>query len=107
MSKPTFHDWREEGKHLPHFMRDFHNQKDLFKAMTVYFDNSDECPVNWRDGHVYTIDWFLWFMATHGYTLQKNRSAVEFLDYDTTIKRCMEEWKGPMSIIGDKGTRDE
>ncbi|AHK11168.1 hypothetical protein S14_56 [Shewanella sp. phage 1/4] len=102
MSKPTFHDWRKEGKHLPHFMRDFHDQKDLFKAMTVYFDNSDECPVNWVDGHVYTIDWFLWFMAAHGYTLQKNRSAVEFLDYEMTIRSCMEEWKGSISTGGVK-----
>jgi hypothetical protein len=102
MTKPTYRAWREEGNYLPHFMRDFHDQKDLFKAMTMYFDNSEECPVNWRDGHVFTVDWFLWFMAAHGYTLQKNRSDVEFLDYDTTIKRCMDEWKGSINIVGDK-----
>ena len=94
MTKPTFHSWSEDGKHLPTFLRDFHNQKDLFKSMMVYFDNSEDCPVSWVDGHVYTIDWFLWFMAAHGYKLQKARADVEFLDIDTTIKNCMDKWKG-------------
>lgn len=93
MTKQTFHKWRDESKHLPIFMRDFHAQKDLFKSMTMYFDNSEDCPVNWRDGHVYTIDWFLWFMAAHGYKLQKARDNVKFHDIQETINRCMEEWR--------------
>ena len=87
MSSNTFREWREEGKHLPVFMRDFHDQKDLFKSMLNYFDNSREMPVNWVDGHVFTIDWFLWFMAAHGYTLQKTRvKACDFHKIDETIK---------------------
>lgn len=89
----TFHEWRDEGKYLPTFLQDFHDQKDLFKAMTVYFDNADTCPISWRDGHIYTIDWFLWFMAAHGYKLQKVRGNMEFLDIDTTISTCMKKWK--------------
>jgi len=82
-----FREWRKKGKHLPHFMRDFHDQKDIFKAMTDYFDNSADMPVSWRDGHEFTIDWFLWFMAAHGYTLQKTAAKCEnFHDLNKTIE---------------------
>lgn len=83
-----FREWREKGKHLPIFMRDFHDQKDIFKAMTDYFNNADEMPVSWQDGHVFTIDWFLWFMAAHGYTLQKTAAKCDnFHELDKTIER--------------------
>lgn len=68
------------GNHLPEFLRDFHDQKDLFKFMhSLYQDNknSDNKP-NWVDGQIYVIDWFLWFMASHGYTLQKSRKRIRF-----------------------------
>lgn len=82
-----FKEWRGESKHLPEFMRDFHEQKDLFKSMLNYFNNADEMPVSWVDGHVFTIDWFLWFMAAHGYTLQKTRSKIDdFHDLNKTIE---------------------
>ena len=63
------------GDYLPEFLRDFHDQKDLFKSLHHLYQDSEgaEDKPNWRDGHVYTIDWFLWFMASRGYTLQKCR----------------------------------
>ena len=70
----------KSGEYLPPILRDFHDQKNLFKSMHhLYQDNpsADTAP-NWRDGHVYTIDWFLWFMASRGYTLQKSRKKIEF-----------------------------
>lgn len=73
----SFRGWRESGKHLPIFMRDFHDQKDLFKAMHHYFSDSSSIPVNRIDGHVYVVDCFLWFMAAHGYTLQKTRANCD------------------------------
>lgn len=83
-----FREWREKGKHLPSFMRDFHDQKDIFKAMMDYFNNSEDMPVTLKDGHVFTIDWFLWFMAAHGYTLQKTAAKCEnFQDLHKTIER--------------------
>lgn len=82
----SFRDWRENGKHLPEFMRDFHDQKDLFKSMAHYFNNSCEMPVSLTDGHVFTVDWFLWFMAAHGYTLQKTRTNCDdFHELSATI----------------------
>ena len=72
------------GDYLPKPMRDFHDQKELFKSMHILQqdnEGSEDMP-NWRDGHVYIIDRFLWFMASRGYTLQKTRKqGVEFKDW--------------------------
>lgn len=92
-------------------MRDFHNQKDIFKAMLSYFKDSEDMPVNWRDGHVFTVDWFLWFMAAHGYTLQKSRKhCVDFHDLESTIQKSkLEESKRFAEMINTKtggGTDD-
>jgi hypothetical protein len=72
--------WLESGKYLPVFMRDFHDQKDLFKcihSMTDYSNRKDS--ISWVHGHIYVIDAFLWFMARRGYTLQKNRTKQDFV----------------------------
>lgn len=79
--------WRDKQKHLPEFMRDFHDQKDLFKAISQYLEIDDDHPaknVSWVTAHCYTIDVFLWFMAQHGYTLQKSKSNLEFDDVIAT-----------------------
>jgi hypothetical protein len=98
----SFKDWRKESKHLPEFMRDFHEQKDVFKAMVSYFDNSEEMPVSWVDGHVFTIDWFLWFMAAHGYTLQKTKAKCnDFVNIEETIANSkISRLKELKSIMG-------
>lgn len=69
----------QRDKHLPPFMRDFHDQKALFKAIHNEYDLNDnkKCP-NWIQAHIYTIDIFLWYMGQRGYTLQKSRADVEF-----------------------------
>lgn len=70
-------------KWLPRFMRDFHDQKDLFKAIQQIWPKQE---ISWRDGHIYTIDSFLKFMALHGYTLQKTRATgFAFLDIEKTV----------------------
>lgn len=79
-------EWRNDGEHLPEFMRDFHDQKNLFKALSSSFTNAEDCPLNFRDGQIYTIDWFLWFMAIHGYKLQKTTAKVEFRDISKAIE---------------------
>lgn len=70
-------------KVVPKFMRDFHDQKDLFKAIhALYSKNEDnKIPGNWVDNHIFTIDFFLWFMAQHGYRLQKFKSK-KFQQFD-------------------------
>ena len=80
--------WREEQKHLPEFMRDFHNCKQLFKGIADFIELEDDHPakdVNWRQAHCYTIDVFLWFMAKHGFTLQRSRARLEFEDLDALL----------------------
>lgn len=82
--------WRKAGKHLPRFMRDFHDQKALFKtvhALTGDPDPANPLPVTWVNAQIYVIDYFLWCMARHGYTLQKSRANMPFEDIHAAIKQ--------------------
>lgn len=81
--------WLKDGKYLPAFMRDFHDQKDLFKSIHGFLNiekNNIAKNVDWITGQCYVIDVFLWFMGLHGYTLQKNKSKVDFLKIEDTLK---------------------
>lgn len=84
LSMDNLQKFLESGEYLPVNMRDFHDQKNLFKSMHFLFrenENTENMP-SWINGHIYTIDWFLWFMASRGYTLQKSRKKdVEFKEW--------------------------
>lgn len=83
-------DWRDDGKHLPEFLRDFHDQKDFFKFLYDTVDvegNSMTKDVNWVAAHVFTIDILLWKLAQYGYTLQKNKTKLEFDDIHAAISK--------------------
>jgi hypothetical protein len=85
--------WMKSGKYLPPILRDFHDQKDLFKAMhqIVSVDKHDYCKeVGWIEGQCYVIDIFLWFMARRGYTLQKSRQRFEFNDLQAEMNVAKE-----------------
>lgn len=82
-------EWLQSGEYLPGFLRDFHDQKDVFNAMHDTIGNANENG-NARDGHIYVIDTFLWYMARCGYTLQKSRKNVEFKDMQDDIERSKE-----------------
>lgn len=84
-------EWLQSGEYLPGFLRDFHDQKDVFNAMHDIIGNANENG-NARDGHIYVIDTFLWYMARCGYTLQKSRKNVEFKDMQDDIERS-KEWR--------------
>jgi hypothetical protein len=88
-------DYNEEKKYLPEFMQDFHDQKDLFKSLhDLYSERLEkELPAfNWRDSHIYTVDFFLWFMGMHGYKLQKVKAKdVEFYDIEKTKAESKEK----------------
>lgn len=66
-----------ENGYLPKFMRDFHNQKDLFKLIQEESpETQDYYKITWVQAHVYTVDTFLRFMNEHGYRLRKvNKDA--------------------------------
>lgn len=74
--------WLKTPEYLPPFLRDFHDQKDFFKALNEVVERREYDPytkgLGWRMAHVFTIDIFLWVMARHGYTLQKTRKKLPF-----------------------------
>lgn len=76
--------WLKSGEYMPEEFRDFHDQKDLFKAMHHVIQNADKNG-NWRDGQIYVVDTFLWYMARCGYTLQRSRKKVEFRNMQEDI----------------------
>lgn len=87
---PTVQAWRQSGKHLPDFLKDFHDQKELFQAMhdMIGPPNPDDIikRPSWVEGQCYVIDYFLWFMARHGYTLQKSRARLEFDSLEDNLR---------------------
>jgi hypothetical protein len=88
--------WMEDAKYLPPFMRDFHEQKRLFKRIGEVVENSkkkkgdfgflNEQLPNWSIAHIYTVDFFLWFMARRGYTLQKSRKRLPYIDLEEDLR---------------------
>ena len=79
--------WRKSGKYLPGFMRDFHDQKDTFKALhdTVAVEKHEYAKdIRWVAGQCYVIDLFLWHMARHGYVLRKADKKLPFDDIEKT-----------------------
>ena len=83
--------WLKSGKHLPEPLRDFHDQKELFRAMhEVIAEPGPEDLIkrpSWVEGQCYVIDVFLWFMARRGYTLQRTRTAGDFRDLGEDVRR--------------------
>jgi hypothetical protein len=88
------------GLHLPRCLRDFHDQKEVFKAIdntmgmrvpvSGVVDRRSGAPyaLDWITAHCYVIDKFLQFMAAHGYTLQRSRLPVNdgYIDLDATLR---------------------
>lgn len=85
-------EWLKSGEYLPDPIKDFHDQKELFKCLDTIASSREWVPEkpNWVSAHIYVIDIFLWFMAAHGYTLQKTRkhrdSRPTFDDLDEALK---------------------
>jgi len=87
--------YTESSKHLPPFLRDFHGQKDLFKTIWGR-TNLSSFPkevqnLGWVNFHILIIDLFLWWMAKRGYTLQRSRQKVEFLNLWDDIETYEQE----------------
>jgi len=80
----TLDEYRAKGLHLPTILRDFHDQKDIFKQIggMEYYGKE----ITWVEGHVYTIDYFLWIMAKYGYELRKVTRKVPRENIHEAIK---------------------
>jgi hypothetical protein len=97
MARADMKKWLERQQHLPSFMRDFHNQKDLFKFIDSIYSKSKlipgSTPINWVDAHIYIIDFFLWLMAKRGWTLQRSRKKLNFSDIEQDIEEYQKEYR--------------
>lgn len=98
MSDDPLYAWLKSGDYMPREFRDFHDQKDLFKAMHNTIQNANDNG-NARDGHIYVVDTFLWYMARCGYTLQRSRKQVPFRSMDDDIERYKNEVSEKFSIM--------
>jgi hypothetical protein len=97
-------EYTKELHYLPDFMKDFHDQKDIFKAIhQLYADNESlqKMPNSWCDNHIFVIDYFLWFMGQHGYKLQRVRKkGVEFYNLNETVEKMLNKRNsGLMDIL--------
>lgn len=105
-SVAAFDQWRRSGAYLPDFMRDFHDQKDLFKAMQDVVERSNEkhgghraLNATWTDYHIYTVDIFLWVLAAHGYTLQRSRQRFGFASIYDFVSAARDRAREAMASI--------
>lgn len=81
---------REDGKYMPDFLMDFHNQKDFFKVIFHFYElelakQGKKAPqdYNWQQLHIYSVDILFYCMIRFGYRLSRSRKRLPFLDYDT------------------------
>ena len=109
MSKTSLDSWLDSGEYLPEPLRDFHDQKDIFKAMHKIISEPDDVMFkrpSWVDGQVYVIDTFLWFMARRGYTLQRSRKNIEFRDLNADIQRMSDKRDKSFIALFKQGMED-
>jgi hypothetical protein len=103
----TANEFPKTGLHLPPFLRDFHDQKDVFKSIGGMDGLHGTAGVSWVDGQCYVIDRFLWFMAQHGYTLQRCRRDIRFYDiYETVKARRDSEAEAFRKMLAEVATHD-
>ena len=94
--------WLESGEYLPEPLRDFHDQKEVFKAMHDIIREHQGATIKrptWIEGQCYVIDVFLWFMARRGWTLQRTRRSGDFRDLDTDVREQTKKRDAAMAAL--------
>lgn len=108
----TVREWVVAGGYLPPPLRDFHDQKDVFKSLHEWIGKPVEpmygdvllndlrragCSpelveqvreaqrISWVAGQCYVIDYVLRFFAACGWTLQRSRLRLPFASLTDTI----------------------
>jgi len=84
----SLYDKNGEYAFLPNELRDFHEQKDLFKDLFDYYKdwvktvpdhmNENLRNINWCDLHILMTDFLLHQMAQRGYVLRKCNKFVTY-----------------------------
>jgi hypothetical protein len=88
-------EWIKNQQYLPKNMQDFHDQKDLFKTIFHHWPVDPEKHtsmngINWVNSMCFTFDFFLRWMALHGYTLQRCRKKFDFHNLEDSVKSLKE-----------------
>jgi len=102
--------WLKRGDHLPAPLKDFDGQTKVFRCLGALMQKrvakyqSEHCGmappeavVNATVGQIYVIDCFLWFMAKHGYTLQKTRLPAATRPEFDDLQETLNEWEAEHS----------
>lgn len=94
-------EWLKTGLYLPRVIRDFHDQKDVFKWIWRRIEArkgvdpsaaSYLAGMTWTGAQVFVVDHFLWWMAMHGYTLQPTRNGRDdYASWDASIRAMKDE----------------
>lgn len=85
----------DNPKNLPDFLKDFHDQKYVFKFIHTIIDRENDEnhileQISFVDAQIYTIDYFLFIMFKYGYTIQKSRAKFDFYNIEQDIKKMKE-----------------
>lgn len=104
-----------EYQHLPREFRDFHAQKDLFKSFYEWFRPrveklkkrhsggditlSEFDSMTWMGAHVFTIDHLLYWLALHGYRLQRWNPQCETYDVQEVIAARREQELDDLAVL--------
>lgn len=98
----------ETGAHLPPVLKDFHDAKLFFKWLVwhILAKNKGGGAIDRLDfatAQIFTIDYFLWFMAKFGYKLQRIRKTnVAFYDLDKTMAEYESQLREESAqVLGD------
>lgn len=104
--------WIKSAAYLPPPLRDFHDQKDLFKTIhdtTAVEKHAYAGEIGWMSGQCYVIDIFLWWMAKRGYTLQRSRQKLPFRSLESDVSASIAEQRRTFSALFERNQqpRDE
>lgn len=98
---PDLDAWISNEKHLPEFLRDFHDQKDFFKTLSLQYGPLPD-GMSWVTAHIFTIDFLLRFLAYRGFKIQRSRSKQMYLDLDTDIQERRNQEAKVLQNLGIK-----
>ena len=108
-------DYLKSGEHLPPQLRDFHDAKLLFKWLVweklaqaqskLRREGQDHSAgvlenLDFASAQIFTIDYFLWFMAMFGYKLQRIRKPdLEFYSLEAAMAEYQNKLADEQSAI--------
>ena len=101
----TVAEWLRAEEHLPYFLKDFHDQKVVFRELEEWGRNPSrpalyEVPA--VCAQLYVMDVLLPWLAHHGYTVQRTRARLPFYNLSDTLRASRERFSARFARIFDK-----